>query len=184
MGRHYGVSLDHARNVAHLSTLLFDALQPLHQLPPANGKLLEAAAYLIDVGHYISNTSHHKHSHYVVANSDMPGFNDRERLLVAALCRYHRKAMPNGVHHVYQALTADEKKALLLMIPLLRLADNMVREPEDRIRSLESRVQDSTVTLVVHAPGDIDLEQWGAERAGETFHQVYGKTISVVKARE
>jgi exopolyphosphatase / guanosine-5'-triphosphate,3'-diphosphate pyrophosphatase len=184
MGRRYGVSVEHARNVAHMASLFFAALQPLHQLAPANGKLLEAAACLIDVGHYISNTSHHKHSYYVVSNSDMPGFNERERLLVAALCRYHRKSMPGTMHSSYQLLTADEKKVLLLLIPLLRLADNMVRDPEERIQSLDARVQNGTVTVVVHSDGDIDLEQWGAERAGETFHQIYGRSISVVKARD
>ncbi len=63
--------------------LLFTALQPLHPLPPAAGKLLEAAAYLHDVGHFVSETGHHKHSYYVVSNSDMPGFTERERLLIA-----------------------------------------------------------------------------------------------------
>ena len=184
MGRRYGVSTAHARNVAHIASLLFAALHPLHQLAPAYGKLLEAAACLIDVGHYVSNSSHHKHSYYVVSNSDMPGFNERERLLVAALCRYHRRSMPSTMHHAYQLLTPDEKRVLLLLIPLLRLADNMVRDPEERIRSLETRVQNGTVTLVVHSDGDIDLEQWGAERAGETFHQIYGRSISVVKARD
>jgi exopolyphosphatase / guanosine-5'-triphosphate,3'-diphosphate pyrophosphatase len=183
MGRRYGVSIEHARNVAHMASLLFSALHPLHQLPPANGKLLEAAACLIDVGHYISNSSHHKHSHYVVSNSDMPGFNERERLMVAALCRYHRKSLPSTVHTAYQLLSVDEKKVLLLMIPLLRLADNMVRDPEERIQGVEARVQNGSVTLVVHSDGDIDLEQWGAERAGEAFHQIYGRHISVVKAR-
>jgi len=184
MGRRFGVPLEHARNVAHIASLLYSALQPLHELPAANGKLLEAAAYLIDVGHYVSNTGHHKHSYYVVSNSDMPGFNERERLLVAALCRYHRKSMPSAMHHAYQALTADEKRVLLLLIPLLRLADNMVRDPRDRIHSLESRVQNGTVNVVVRSNSDIDLEQWGAERAGETFKQIYGRNISVIRARE
>jgi exopolyphosphatase/guanosine-5'-triphosphate,3'-diphosphate pyrophosphatase len=183
MGRRYGVSIEHARNVAHIANLLFTALQPLHNLPPATGKLLEAAAYLIDVGHYVSATAHHKHSYYVVVNSDMPGFTERERLLVAALCRYHRKALPNSVHTTYQLLTPEERRTLLLLIPLVRLADNMVRSPKERIQSLECRAQDGEVTLVVHSNDDIDLEQWGAERASETFRQIYGRTVSVTKAR-
>ena len=184
MGRRYGVSIEHARNVAHIANLLFTALQPLHHLPPATGKLLEAAAYLIDVGHYVSSTSHHKHSYYVVVNSDMPGFTERERLLVAALCRYHRKTLPSSVHTTYQSLTAEERRTLLLLIPLLRLADNMVRSPKERIQKLECRAQNGDVALVVHSNDDIDLEQWGAERASETFRQIYGRTVSVTKARD
>ena len=183
MGRRYGVSTAHARAVAHMASLLFTALHPLHGLPPAAGKLLEAAAHLIDVGHYISSSSHHKHSYYVVANSDMPGFTDRERTLVAALCRYHRKALPTPVHAAFQTLPPEDKRALTALIPLLRLADNMVRGPEQRIQSLACREQDGEVVLLVHSTGDIDLEQWGAERAAHSFQQVFNRTLSLVRAR-
>jgi exopolyphosphatase/guanosine-5'-triphosphate,3'-diphosphate pyrophosphatase len=183
MCRRYGVSLDHARKVAHISSLLFTALEPLHQLPPASGKLLEAAAYLHDVGHYVSSIGHHKHSYYVVLHSDMPGFTERERVLIAALCRYHRKALPNPVHGAYQSLNNDEKRTLSLEIPLLRLADNLDRSHEQRIQALECRVRNGDVLLQVHSNGDIDLEQWGAERAGDLFRQVYNRDISITKAK-
>ncbi len=184
MGRRYGVALDHARKVGGIAVMLFHALQPLHQLPPAFGKLLEAAAHLLDVGHYISSSSHHKHSYYVVLNSDMPGFTERERILIAHLCRYHRKSMPAAMHNAYQALPAEEKRVLLLMIPLVRLADNLDRSHERRIERVECRWTDSEVTLQVHSSGDIDLEQWGAERASEAFRQVYNRQVVLTKARD
>ena len=81
---------------------LFDALQGLHMLPPDAGRLLESAAYLHNVGHYISDTGHDKHSAYIVSNSDMPGYTDRERHIVALLCRYHRKSMPTPRHDVFR----------------------------------------------------------------------------------
>jgi exopolyphosphatase/guanosine-5'-triphosphate,3'-diphosphate pyrophosphatase len=184
MGRRYGVSLEHARKVANISNLIFTALQPLHGLRPGYCKLLEAAAYLHDVGHFVSDTGHHKHSYYVVANSDIAGFTERERILIASLCRYHRKSLPNPAHNPYQSLSADEKRILMLLVPILRLADNLDRSREQRIRGVECHVQDGQVELKVHARGDIDLEQWGAERAGEAFRQVYNRTISVTKARD
>jgi len=185
MGRRYGVSLDHARRVAAASNLIFTALQPLHRLPPGCGKLLEAAAFLHDVGHYVSAVSHHKHSCYVVSHSDMAGFTDRERILVAALCRYHRKSLPNPLHSLFLALSPEERNALLMMIPILRLADNLDRSREHRIRGVECRLRDGgAVVLQVRSTGDIDLEQWAAERAGEAFQQIYNRPITLVKARE
>jgi exopolyphosphatase/guanosine-5'-triphosphate,3'-diphosphate pyrophosphatase len=183
MGRRYGVPLDHARKVADVAQHLFTALHPLHKLPLGCGKLLEAAAYLVDIGHFISSVSHHKHSYYVVSNSDMAGFTDRERFTIAALCRYHRKALPNPVHGIYQALSVEERRVLLLMIPILRLADNLDRSRTQLIGGVECRMRDGEVLLQVRARGDIDLEQWGAERAGEVFKQVYNRSVSVVKAR-
>jgi exopolyphosphatase/guanosine-5'-triphosphate,3'-diphosphate pyrophosphatase len=184
MGRRYGVSLEHARKVANFSHLLFTALEPLHTLPPAAGKLLEAAAYLLDVGHYVSDSGHHKHSYYVVSNSDIAGFTQHERLLVACLCRYHRKSLPGAMHSQFQALPADDKRTLLFLIPILRLADNLNRSRLQRIRAVDCRVRDGAVVLQIHSSHDIDLEQWGAERAGEAFRQIYNRPISVERARE
>jgi exopolyphosphatase/guanosine-5'-triphosphate,3'-diphosphate pyrophosphatase len=184
LGRRYGVSLEHARKVADLANLLFGALQPLHHLPPGCGKLLEAAAYLLDVGHYVSSVSHHKHSYYVVSNSDMAGFTDREQFLIAALCRYHRKSLPNAMHGVYQALAADERRMLMLLIPIVRLAYNLNRSRDHRIRGVDCRLRDGEVVLQVRSNSDIDLEQWAAERAGQVFQQIYDRPMSVVKAKE
>jgi len=183
MARRYGVSLDHGRAVADMARHLFAATQPLHQLPPHYGRLLEAAAYLHDVGHYVSDSSHHKHSYYLVANSDMPGFTNRERELIANLCRYHRKSMPSGVHGNYQALNAEEKRALVYLIPLLRLADNLDVSGDQRIESLDCRLRDGTVAVQLRSAQDIDLEQWAAERAADVVRQVYNKPLAVGKAR-
>ena len=183
MGRRYGVSREHARKVAEISALLFHALQPLHGLPPESGKLLEAAAYLHDVGHFVSGTSHHKHSYYVVSNSDMAGFTERERLLIATLCRYHRKSLPNPLHNTFQALGTDDRKMLMPLIPILRLADNLVLGDNHHILGVDCTLKNGAVVLEVRARGDIDLEQWGVDRAGEAFRQVYSRPVSVVEVR-
>ena len=182
MARHFGVALEHARKVAHIASLLFIALERLHQLAPASGKLLEAAAYLLDVGHYISGVSHHKHSYYLVANSDLPGFTDRERLLIASLCRYHRKAMPSPMHGAYQALSSEERKVLMQLMPILRLADNLDRSHEQSIDGVECELRDGEVELRVRSRGDIDLVEWGAQRAGQVFQQVYNRRVTLTKA--
>ncbi len=184
MGRRYGVSLERARRVANIASQIFSAVQPLHHLPPAAGKLLEAAAYLLDVGHFVSSVAHHKHSYYVVSNSDMPGFTDRERILIAALCRYHRKSLPSPLHGAYQSLSPEEKRTLTLLIPLLRLADNLERSHEQRIQSVDCRMNgNGEVVLQVHSSGNIDLEQWAAERAVAVFRQIYNRPVVVNKAR-
>jgi len=182
MARRYGVPLERARKVAHDANLLFAALQPIHELPPAAGKLLEAAAYLCDVGHYVSSASHHKHAYYVVANSDMAGFTDRERLLIASLCRYHRKSLPSPLHSAYQTLTAEEKRTLTMLIPIIRLADNLDRSHNQRILGVDVHTHDGEIVLQVHSDGNLDLEQWRAERAGEAFRQIYNRSVTVAKA--
>ena len=184
LSRRFGVPRDHARRVAEISAALFTGLQPLHGLAPGSGKWLEAAAHLVDVGHYISASSHHKHSYYVVAHSDMPGFTAQERLLIANLCRYHRKSLPDLTQNSFESLTPEERRQLILLIPILRLADNLVRSHDQAVDSVDCLLFGSEVVLQVHSRGDIDLEEWGAERAAQAFQQVYGLPVRVSKARE
>jgi exopolyphosphatase / guanosine-5'-triphosphate,3'-diphosphate pyrophosphatase len=183
MAVRYGVSMKHIRKVAKMAGDLFMALEPLHKVPLSFGRLLEAAAHLHDIGHFISDNRHHKHSFYIVLNSDMPGFTERERQVIANLCRYHRKAPPSAEHSNWQPLDAEERRAVTMLSPLLRIADNLDRSRGQRVKSLECTIRISEVVIKLHANRDIDLEAWAAERAGEFFQQVYNRPIVVSRVR-
>jgi exopolyphosphatase / guanosine-5'-triphosphate,3'-diphosphate pyrophosphatase len=183
MATQYQVSLPHARHVAFLAFRLFDQLETVHRLPPAAGKILEAAAFLHDVGHFVSATSHHKHSAYLVANSDLPGFTDKERLTIAALCRFHRKSMPQARHPHFQMLNAESKRAVLNLTPLLRLADGLDRGHEQRIKDLTCTVKNGNVTLSLESQQKIDLELWAANKAAEIFREVFGTNLEIQRVK-
>jgi exopolyphosphatase/guanosine-5'-triphosphate,3'-diphosphate pyrophosphatase len=183
MAEHYGVGARHAKTVARLAGSLFTACQSAHRLPAEYGRLLEAGAYLHDIGHYVSDTRHHKHSYYLVANSDMPGFTEREREIVANLCRYHRKAPPRPEHPNLQSMDAEAKRAVILSMPLLRLADSLDRSGEQRVKTVQCvvRPNDFQVTLHPVEGNDVDLEIWAAEQQKEIFREVYGKGLVLAR---
>ncbi len=183
MAEHYGVTLRHARKVARLANDLFLGFQSAHRLPAHYGRLLEASAYLHDTGHYVSDTRHHKHSYYLVANSDLPGFTLNEREFIANLCRYHRKALPAPEHGNLQQLDVESRRAVGYLIPLLRMADSLDRSHEQRIRSVECKQRESDFLIALNAASDvdIDLEIWAAERLSEVFRQVYGKPAAIAR---
>lgn len=183
MAKRYGVAIKHARHVVALSHRLFEVMQPLHQLPAAAGKLLEASAYLHDIGHFVSGTGHHKHSAYLVANSDLPGFTDQERLIIAALCRFHRKTMPQSRHSHFQALDAEAKRAVLYLAPLLRIADALDRGHEQKVQDISNIIRNGTVTVWVQADHEADLEIWAANEAAEVFREVYAKPLTLQRGK-
>jgi exopolyphosphatase/guanosine-5'-triphosphate,3'-diphosphate pyrophosphatase len=183
MARRYGVQVPHARKVADLARRLFESLQSLHRLPPAFGKLLEAAAYLHDVGHYVSDTAHHKHSYYLVINSDLPGFTDTERQMVALLCRYHRRTMPVSRHSPFQTLDPEARRAILLLTPLLRIADSLDRSHEQRVSDLQVQLRNASVAIALESGQDTDLEMWAAERVADSFRETYQLPLTLTKVR-
>ncbi|HEX4810532.1 MAG TPA: Ppx/GppA phosphatase family protein [Bryobacteraceae bacterium] len=190
MAKRYGVVLRHAKRVAFLAHRLFELLQTLHGLPPAAGKLLQAAAYLHDVGHFVSETGHHKHSAYLIANADLPGFTNKERVTIASLCRFHRKSMPQPRHMHFQALDPDSKRVVISLIPLLRIADALDRGHGQRVHDLDSIIKTTGLQLLVKADQDVvkadqdaDLEIWAAGEAAQAFEEVYSLPVTVQRAR-
>ncbi len=181
MAERYGVALRHAQKVARLANDLFHDLQSVHQMTPPLGRLLEASAYLHDVGHFVSDTRHHKHSFYLVANSDMPGFNLTERGIIANLCRYHRKNMPTPEHENLQTLTPEDRRAVGILTPILRLADSLDRSNGQKVRSVESVVHEKEIVVNLHAPGSagLELEMWAAGRLDALFRQMYGRKLTI-----
>ncbi len=180
--RRFGVDLKHARKVALFARELFLALQPLHHLPPEQGRLLETAAYLRDTGHAINDMGHHKHSQYIVANSDLAGFTDSERVEVAMLCRYHRKAMPSSRHSDFTSLPPDRQRVITLLSTILRLADALDRSRDQRISSVSCALQPAAVALTISSSSDVSLERWALERAAPQFRQVFQRPLSIGSA--
>jgi exopolyphosphatase / guanosine-5'-triphosphate,3'-diphosphate pyrophosphatase len=184
MCRKYNVDVRNAKHVAQLGSELFDSLRPLHRLPPESGRLLDAAAYVHNVGHFISDTAHHKHSAYIVMNSDMPGYTNEERQIIALLCRYHRKSMPAARHEPFRSLSAETKKLITMLTPLLRIAVGLDSSREQKVSELECQVAEGAAAMSVRAKGDVDLELWAAERGAEAFRQVYGVPLTISKSRK
>jgi exopolyphosphatase/guanosine-5'-triphosphate,3'-diphosphate pyrophosphatase len=113
----------------------------------------------------------------------MPGFTERERLMIANLCRYHRKSTASAAHTQFQALDSEDQRAVVLLTPLLRLADSLDRSNEQRVESVECQVKNNEVALRLRSQVDVDLEQWAGESVAEVFHEAYGRPLAISKAR-
>jgi exopolyphosphatase/guanosine-5'-triphosphate,3'-diphosphate pyrophosphatase len=173
--------LEHVDRVALLAGRLFDNLAPLHGLGARYGGLLEAGAYLHDIGHFISSTRHHRHSFYIVSNSDLPAFETGERLFVANLCRYHRKNMPKPGQDNFRDLEPKQQEALLRLIPILRIADSLDRSHRRLVEGVSAKVNSDEVTIRIEANEDAALEAWAVRQHGDVFGSVYGKKLKIAK---
>ncbi len=183
LSKRYGLDAAHGRKVAEIAGMLFEGLRLLHKLPLSRGRQLEAAAYLYNIGHFVNESKHHKHSLYLVANSDLPGFTDSERLVIANLCRYHRKSMPQPSHETFQMLDPEERRAVMMLAPLLRLAVALDQSQEQRVEHIDVQAQEAGVEVRLSGQRDMDIEQWQAGLVAPVFLQVYGIPLAVKTKR-
>src|ERR1700733_12648150 len=91
---HYRVDRKHALDVRDSAMLLFTALRSLHRLPPEYREWITAAAMLYEVGDYVNRTGRHRHTHYIISNSEILGYTPAQRRLIAAIARYLGKSRP------------------------------------------------------------------------------------------
>ena len=71
----YGQGTRHAAHVRKLAVQLFDQLSEVHGYGVWERELLANAALLHDVGYIVNYYNHDKHSEYLIADSELPGFN-------------------------------------------------------------------------------------------------------------
>jgi len=79
LGRKYHFDEPHAERVARFASELFDRTRRLHRLEDGDRLLLEVAAWLHDIGQYVSYASHHKHSYYLIRSSHLVGLDNAGR---------------------------------------------------------------------------------------------------------
>ena len=85
LGRKYRFDEGYSRHVADLGRKLFLGLQEQHELDRRYEVLLYIASLLHSIGHFVSNRSMHKHSMYLIRNSELFGLSKRDLLLVALI---------------------------------------------------------------------------------------------------
>ena len=79
---HYRVDINHALHVRDSALLLFSGLKSVHQLPAEYREWLSAAAMLYEVGDYVNRNGHHRHTYYIIANSEILGYTPQQRQII------------------------------------------------------------------------------------------------------
>jgi exopolyphosphatase/guanosine-5'-triphosphate,3'-diphosphate pyrophosphatase len=183
IGRHYRFDRKHAENVAAHARTIFRAMQNEHKMLLRYETILTVAALMHDIGTFINNRSHHKHSQYLIENSDIFGLNRQDLTIAALTARYHRSALPKPTHPAYTALTRTDRLRVSKLAAILRVADALDRGHAQRIQS--PRIELLPDRLQIGVPGlrDCTVEEIAIKEKSDLFEQVYGKRAVLVKSR-
>lgn len=179
LGHRYQFDEEHGVHVSRLALSLFDQLQSRHRLKAVDRSILQAAAVLHDVGRFVGDEKHHKHSYYLVSQADLPGLAEHEVELAAQVARYHRKKEPSGRHAPFAALTPADQKRVTVLAAILRVADALDREHRQAIRSIKVSKKGATTVLRAKGDGALMLEQWALEAKGGLFCRVFDTTLAL-----
>ncbi|MBV6409793.1 MAG: exopolyphosphatase [Candidatus Desulfobacillus denitrificans] len=123
--RRYQVDASQAsRTAATARGFLRQLLPPAAAAGQAEAQVLEWAALLHEIGISVAHTGYHKHSAYILANADMPGFSKMDQARLSRIVLAHR-----GKLERVQELMPDSADWLLIFS--LRLAVLLHRSRDD-----------------------------------------------------
>jgi exopolyphosphatase/guanosine-5'-triphosphate,3'-diphosphate pyrophosphatase len=183
LGKKYAFDERHARFVADMSVQLFRALQSEFHLDPRHELILRVAALLHEIGGFISNRSHHKHSLYLIQNSRLFGLSREDVELVALIARYHRRALPSLNHPEFAALDRDKRITVSKKAAILRIADALDRNHLQQITSPKIALTKDELVITVDGAEDLTLERLALKEKGPLFEDVYGLKVVLREGR-
>src|SRR5207237_5690922 len=89
LGKKFFFDEKHANTVARLAVQIFDQTKAFHELDAEARLILEIAALLHDIGHYVNVYNHHKHTFYLISSHPLVGLTQLQMDMVANVARYH-----------------------------------------------------------------------------------------------
>jgi exopolyphosphatase/guanosine-5'-triphosphate,3'-diphosphate pyrophosphatase len=180
----YKLDLKHSEKVADLALQLYDGTESLHGYGKQERIYLEAAALLHDIGYFISMQKHHKHSHYIIANTEIVGLSPTERLVVAGIARYHRKAIPGAHHPEIETLPKREREIVWALSSILRISDALDKEHVGAIRNLDCRLENGSLHLRATSRKSCRLEALSIKSNASMFREHFGVDVQLAVEAE
>jgi exopolyphosphatase/guanosine-5'-triphosphate,3'-diphosphate pyrophosphatase len=179
MCKRYRVDLKRAEEVRRLAVQLFKELRRVHALPPEYEGWLAAAALLHEAGTFINRSGRHRHTYYLIANSEIFGFTPEQRHIIAAIARYLGKTRPNPADGPMKALNSADEELVPKAVVLLRLAKAMSHGTDGSIVNVAAEVYRERVMLKLTAKDGTDLEIWMLSKERAYFREVFGRELDV-----
>lgn len=184
LGRSCRLEEDHARKVQQITLSLFDSAKEcgLHNYGVWERDLLSQAAWLHDVGDFLSFVGHHQHGEYIIRNTELLGFDQRELLILAKIVRYHRKKLPGRKDSEFGSLTPADRDRVRAMAIFLRCAELLNRSHADAVAEVRYTCKKGDAILLEVRPAagaDLTLELTSLIPETVLFAKVFGRKLIV-----
>lgn len=178
--KRYQVDAKRAEPVQSDAAKLFDQLQRVHGLPPEFKEWLGAAAMMQEAGKFVSHQGHHRHTYYIIANSELFGFSPAQRAIVAAIARYLGKSRPEPMDRPMRLVPVEQHGLVTRAIVLLRLAVALNQDQAGEHVRFNVKVYPKRVLLELHTSrGGAELERWSLKKEKAYFREVLRRDLVV-----
>jgi exopolyphosphatase/guanosine-5'-triphosphate,3'-diphosphate pyrophosphatase len=179
LAKRFNYEQEHSLQIARLAETIFDAVAIKYNLDRSHRILLSASALLHDIGYYISHEDHHKHSAYLIRNSELTGFTEEQRDVIAAVARYHRGALPKEKHQEMMVLSPNLRTVMMKLSGILRLADALDRSYDNRVENLRVSLKGAKINIKLESQKNCEREIQEATQKGQLFEIAFDCRLEI-----
>lgn len=121
LAEQFALDKSQAKRVEQTALILFDQIKTWKNRRQTQDlrSILKWASLLHEIGIVVNHNNVHRHSAYLIANRDLPGFDFEQQTLLAVLMRYHLKGFKRSD---IRSINRYQHRDILTLVRLFRLA--------------------------------------------------------------
>jgi exopolyphosphatase/guanosine-5'-triphosphate,3'-diphosphate pyrophosphatase len=121
-------------------------------------ELLKDAAFLLEAGKFISFSSYHRHSYYLITESSLLGFTQEEKHIIALTNRFARKSPAKPSKNESFAYLEGNITRINLLSSCLRIARCLLRTRQPKIKGFKLSGKNNSYTMQIHFHPRVRIE--------------------------
>ncbi|GEK91922.1 Ppx/GppA family phosphatase [Alkalibacterium kapii] len=172
---------------AHQRILLADQLIELIQdkgilnVPAEDLSLLHYGATLYYLGSYIEDDSKSQHTFYIISNTNLHGFNHKDRVRLALLASYKNRSLFKQYTKAFKDwYEKSELDLLLYMGSIIKFAEALSDSQVNVVQSMKLIESDNdSYELLITYSGDAIAEKYRANKHKNHIERVLGKSLDI-----
>lgn len=170
----------HPRKVWSLMESLYNQLNPLLKLTINPYKVIKAASLLHDCGININYYDHHKHSFYMILNSNINGLTHKEQLMAAYIAANHRRNnFKVSTEYMDKILSGEDIATIEKLSILLRISESLDTGMNSNVDGIQCSFESGNVVIKVQAKSDPLLEIHDALEAAPAFKKIFNRSLVI-----
>lgn len=146
--------------------------------------LVHYAASLYNLGSYVEDDSKSQHTFYIISNSNLQGFNHKDRVRLALMASYKNRSLFNQYSQTVEGWFSEEESETLLQLgSIIKFAEalndshvNMVTD----IQLTKRKNSEDEFELTVTYNGDVVSEKYRANKHKNHLERVLGGTVHII----
>jgi exopolyphosphatase/guanosine-5'-triphosphate,3'-diphosphate pyrophosphatase len=179
LGSSIGNEKKHPLRVGKLACLLFDDLQPLHQMGNTERIWLYVAALLHDISETVNEKNHHEKSFEIIAGSSELGIDKEQRKIIGLIAMYHCGPKPQTCDKYFHQLNSEQKYYVRKLAALLRLADGLDSKHNGSVSDISCDITQDNIIIKLETSGPFNPRK--AISKSDLLEDVFGRQIVILE---